>query len=275
MLVALNNVHDIFAEIADLMVAKFRDMSEAWKASKEWCEVTEQIRRGEMRDDEVLEAEAKFREKANKWRAFNTTDDQTGMIKAADYHDTWFRTEVAAFNVYYICRAGHEEWPCRTVKLSNWWNTKHADPLATKQKWYCPACQAGYKTKWGGVIVEMVVNRVAFDIPPAGEDDDNIEIAKDVCIQALDNMEMPRPPPARRPAMPMLTVTTAAMPSYVREEGGVRDAVQSTKWQPQQRSPLLYIWPAGGQGHEQQHGFVYINGGGKCINWPERMKTCK
>ena len=42
---------------------------------------------------------------------------------------------------------------------------KHANPLATKQKWYCPKCQAGYKTKWGGVIIEMVVNRKVFDIP--------------------------------------------------------------------------------------------------------------
>ena len=116
MLAALNNVHDIFAEIADLMMAKFKDMNEAWKASKEWCEVTERVRRGELRDDEILEAEARFRDKANKWRAFNTTDDQTGMIKAADYHDTWFRTEVAAFNVYYICRSGGVNGPAERLR---------------------------------------------------------------------------------------------------------------------------------------------------------------
>ena len=106
MLVALVEVHDIFSEIADLMLAKFKDMNEAWKASKEWCEVLDHIRRGELRDEEVLAAEAKFFERVNKWRAFRDNEDQIGMIKAADYHDTWFRTDVAAFNVYYICRSG-------------------------------------------------------------------------------------------------------------------------------------------------------------------------
>ena len=66
MLVALVGVHDIFAEIADLMLAKFADMKEAWKASKEWCAVLEHIRNGELRDEEVLAAEATFYEKANK-----------------------------------------------------------------------------------------------------------------------------------------------------------------------------------------------------------------
>ena len=36
------------------------------------------------------EAQAKFRDKANKWNAFNTKEDQVGMCKAADYHDQWF-----------------------------------------------------------------------------------------------------------------------------------------------------------------------------------------
>ena len=99
-------VHDIFAEIADLMLAKFADMKEAWKASEERCAVLEQIRNGELRDEEVLAAEATFYEKANKWRAFKDNEDQIGMIKAVDYHDTWFRTEVVAFHVYYICRSG-------------------------------------------------------------------------------------------------------------------------------------------------------------------------
>ena len=56
---------------------------------------------------------------------------------------------------------------------------KHSDPLATKQKWYCPSCQAGYKTKFG-VIIEMVVNRKEFDYPEAEEDEENFEIAKGV-----------------------------------------------------------------------------------------------
>ena len=56
---------------------------------------------------------------------------------------------------------------------------KHSDPLATKQKWYCPSCGSGYKTKFG-VIIEMVVNRKEFDFPEAEEDEEHFEIAKGV-----------------------------------------------------------------------------------------------
>ena len=142
-------VHDNCAGIADRVLASFADMEEAWKASKEWCEVLENIRKGELRDEEVLATDKKtFYEKAHKWRAFKDNEDRIGMCKAADYHDTWFITEVAAVNVNYICRAGGA-WPCRLVTLSSWWQEKHTDPLATKQKWYCPAFEARSQTKWG------------------------------------------------------------------------------------------------------------------------------
>ena len=98
----------------------------------------------------IEEREEELRKKANKWNAFNTHEDQIGMCRAAGYHDQWFKSLVAAFNVYYICRSGGAGWPCRTVTLSNWWKKKHADPLATKQKWYCPHCEAGYTKRSGG-----------------------------------------------------------------------------------------------------------------------------
>ena len=125
-------------------------MSEPWECTEEWCDTLEQIRRGERRDDVIEEREDELRRKANMCNAFIMHEYQVGMCRAADYHDQWFRSNVAAFNVYYICRAGHADWPCRTVTLSSWWKKKHADPLATKQKWYCPHGEASYKTKWGG-----------------------------------------------------------------------------------------------------------------------------
>ena len=64
---------------------------------------------------------------------------------------------------------------CRTVIRSICWKTKHEDPLSVGQKWYCPPCEAGYKTKFG-VIVVMIVKRAAFGMPEAKEEDDNFEI---------------------------------------------------------------------------------------------------
>ena len=57
MLKALNNVHDIFEELADLMMDKFRDVDAAWKSIVEWCIIFEHIKSGELRDEEIDERE--------------------------------------------------------------------------------------------------------------------------------------------------------------------------------------------------------------------------
>ena len=75
-------------------------MDEAYTASEEWCRTLEHIKKGELRDDQIDKKEEEFRRKASKWRAFSNHMDQRGMIAAADYHDQWFRSSVAAFNVY-------------------------------------------------------------------------------------------------------------------------------------------------------------------------------
>ena len=56
-----------------------------------------------------------------------------------------------------------DEHMCRTVTRSAFWKKKHDDPLATKQKWYCPHCEAGYRTKFG-LIVELTVKRSSFNV---------------------------------------------------------------------------------------------------------------
>ena len=45
-------------------------------------------------------------------------------------------------NIDDICRAGPPSDICRTVIRSDEWSRKFEDRLATKQRWYCPKCQA-------------------------------------------------------------------------------------------------------------------------------------
>ena len=66
MLQALNDVHEIFEEIADLMLLKVHDMDAVCNASVEWCKTFEHIRRGELRDDEIDKREEELRQKAHK-----------------------------------------------------------------------------------------------------------------------------------------------------------------------------------------------------------------
>jgi hypothetical protein len=57
----------------------------------------------------------------------------------------------STFRSFYICQAGGAN-PCLTAISSETWATKHDDPLASKQRWYCICCGALYKTKFGTII---------------------------------------------------------------------------------------------------------------------------
>ena len=93
----------------------------------------------------------------NRRRAFEKHNDgswegyikQRDMRRAADYRGERFASEASQFPCYYICRAGGSEWPCCAVTLSTEWDQLHADPLASKQRCYCPECNAKCKTTCG------------------------------------------------------------------------------------------------------------------------------
>ena len=44
---------------------------------------------------------------------------------------------------------------CNTLAASSRWLRKQADPLAYKQVWYCPVCNARYRTTFG-VLLQMI-----------------------------------------------------------------------------------------------------------------------
>ena len=100
-------------------------------------------------------------------------------MQAAQYSDEWVcnldaKGQVtSAFRSFYICMAGGADNTCYTVIPSKVWATKHVDPLAPKQKWYCNCCGAVYRTKFG-MIIEIEIRGqfyyVKAQIPP-----DNLE----------------------------------------------------------------------------------------------------
>ena len=81
------------------------------------------------------------------------------MDKAADYTDEWFHvtadTGSVAVRAFYVCTAKVGQERCNTLSVSSRWLRKQADPLAYKQVWYCPVCNARYKTTFG-VMLQMV-----------------------------------------------------------------------------------------------------------------------
>ena len=108
------------------------------------------------------------------------SDEHWRYMQAAQYSDEWICNKspttgqvVSAFRSFYICLAGGADAICYTVIPSKKWSTKHADPLASKQTWYCICCGAGYKTKFG-MIIEIEIRNIFYyvraQIPP-----DNLE----------------------------------------------------------------------------------------------------
>ena len=99
-------------------------------------------------------------------------------MQAAQYSDEWVCNKdpkghvTSAFRSFYICLAGGTD-QCLTVIPSKKWSTKHDDPLAAKQRWYCICCGAMYKTRFG-MVVEIQIRGnfyyVRAPIPP-----DNLE----------------------------------------------------------------------------------------------------
>ncbi|MFM7988700.1 MAG: hypothetical protein ACKPKO_56245, partial [Candidatus Fonsibacter sp.] len=88
-------------------------------------------------------------------------EEQFRWQMAADYSDCWTEIRdnkgklIGGFSSFYICEwtpNADTEDGCHTLILLKEWNSKHADPLATKQKWYCNICGTKYKTKHGMLI---------------------------------------------------------------------------------------------------------------------------
>ena len=68
-----------------------------------------------------------------------------------------------------------------TLILSQKWDRLHADPLQSKQRWYCH-CGARYKTKYG-VLVEIQVDEARFCYCLAEFPPDSLKDAKSMMIE--------------------------------------------------------------------------------------------
>ena len=104
-------------------------------------------------------------------RVLNTlvaaTDEQRRVavwefMLAAQYSDLWCEIKdrrgrrIGALMSYYVCLAGGSQYPCGTVMEASAWDRLHANPLQTKQRWYCNDCSAKYRTKYG-VLVQVML----------------------------------------------------------------------------------------------------------------------
>ncbi|KAI4253179.1 MAG: hypothetical protein L6R35_007566 [Caloplaca aegaea] len=166
---------EVVAPIADLLAIKKMDMLNSVATSErleEWIKNNPECSNEEAAEQLANEGDAilkKLLHEQSAFRSFAGHSEQGRMQAAADYSDVWCETANTAFRCYYICRAGHADWPCNTAMASKKWDIFHSDPMASKQRWYCKFCNSRYKTKFG-VLVELKVHDevmyVLADLPP-------------------------------------------------------------------------------------------------------------
>ena len=112
--------------------------------------------------------------------------DQSAWLFACEYADEWINYAGFRLRSYYRCADA-----CGAVIPSKVWTTKHADPLATKQAWYCNACNRRYKWSWGQ-LVEMscpngeVMYARSFTPPPK-----DVEDIRALAIERETNAQSP------------------------------------------------------------------------------------
>ena len=154
----VTKVKDIFAPIMHLLALKEVDEKAALSAAERFQKwMNNKSNNSDLEVDLKMgdDLEMIVEETMGVERSFLNHDDPAAMRRAADYSDQWFKHSTGAFNVYYICKAGHADWPCNTLILSDKWDRLHADPEAAKQRWYCPICNTRYRTKFG-VLTEII-----------------------------------------------------------------------------------------------------------------------
>jgi hypothetical protein len=91
--------------------------------------------------------------------AFAGQARQAEFMAAAQYADEWVRKTtktggVSSFRAFYVCGAGGSS-PCNTITSSKVWHRHNPSTTSTAQSWYCPACGAGFKARFG-MMVQIV-----------------------------------------------------------------------------------------------------------------------
>ena len=120
----------------------------------------------EQYEEALLEAGTDLAAETSRLFAFahlGDTNEQWKMVLAADYADEWYNVPGSQVHLrtYYVCNRlwGYER--CHTATLSASWKRRHDDPIATKQRWYCPTCEARY-TPNNGVLAEMRLENTLY-----------------------------------------------------------------------------------------------------------------
>ena len=166
--VTLADLNELFFPLVDLLIKKIEQLESLQHHQEKIKELQDRLKKSKSLDEaKRLEEEiSKLVEVEFAPLAFAGKADQSRYISASTFADEWIAVPNKQggynyFRSYYTCQSGGEGNECLTLILSKLWVRRHADPMATKQKYKCTWCNAKYKT-WMGVVIEIMKNDVLY-----------------------------------------------------------------------------------------------------------------
>jgi hypothetical protein len=97
------------------------------------------------------------------------------MLMASAYDDEYAATrdKTGSFWYYFCCLSGGSD-KCGAVWTSKEWLRLHPQAWATKQRWYCGACNARFRASWG-VLVQIVLGQSLYYVRAACPDKEALD----------------------------------------------------------------------------------------------------
>ena len=163
-----------WASIIALKVAQLEGLQEL---TGQFSQLTTELSRllGSQAPQEQIDAcmakvdglEALIEEKGKMLAFADKGEDQQRYLDACEYADEWLSYAGMRLRSYYKCN-------CGVVIASKHWKTRHADPLASQQRWYCLGCGVRYRASMGQLVELLVQGQLMWmyaAVPPKDIED--------------------------------------------------------------------------------------------------------
>jgi hypothetical protein len=169
-----STLEELFSPLAAYILRKQAALELVRQDTQRHDALTERLSKcPDWQSEAAVIAELEALEVDNRYEAFKG-EDQAAYLMAASYSDMWTQVRgaggelVGGISSWYVCLAqtgytatgggGWSTCACLRVTPSKDWGTKHANPMATGQAWYCK-CNARYRAGWGQLVEIVRLNR--------------------------------------------------------------------------------------------------------------------
>ena len=164
----LDDLKELLFPVVDLIAKKIEQMESLQEHQENIKEMQNRWKKPKTLDEaKLIEeelaklVEVEFKPLALQTRLTNLDTSGPAALRTSGSQSQNKQGGFNHFRCYYTCQSGGEGNECLTLILSKLWARRHADPLASQQRYKCTWCSAEYKS-WMGVVIEIKKNEVLY-----------------------------------------------------------------------------------------------------------------